>query len=342
MKALYMTSPVDYGLRERPEPKPAPDEVLIRVARAGLCHSDVIIRSGKADHVLYPFIPGHEFAGLVEECGLLVQHLEVGDRVTVHTILACGLCYPCRRGDIASCENYDECGSRRDGGFAEYCVVPARWVFKLPDHVSLANGALAEPLANACSVVRNCKVSEGDQVVVIGPGPIGLLAAQVSRLHNPSKVILVGTRDERLTKGVELGVTHTVNIRKEGGVEELKGILEGDGADVVMECAGTPSALTMAIEIAGRNSRIAIEGSMGLEDTVSIYPRQILVNAMHIMGICGWRTEDFMRGLRLMARGDINVESIISQTFDLEDWEKAFDMITLRKSESIKVEFALC
>ena len=191
MRALYMASPSDHGLSERPLPKPAPDEVLIRVGRAALCHSDVIIRSGRADHVLYPFIPGHEFSGVVEECGSLVNHIEVGDRVAVHTILACGLCCACRQGDITSCENYDECGSRRDGGFAEYCAVPARWVFRLPDHVSLAEGALAEPLANACSVVRNCKLQEGDQVVIVGPGPIGLFAAQVAALHYPSKVVLV-------------------------------------------------------------------------------------------------------------------------------------------------------
>lgn len=341
MKALYMASPSDYGLSERPLPKPAPDEVLIRVGRAGLCHSDVIIRSGRADHVLYPFIPGHEFAGVVEECGWLVKHIEVGDRVTVHTILACGLCRACREGDIASCEDYDECGSRRDGGFAEYCAVPARWVFKLPDHVSLAEGALAEPLANACSVVRNSKLQEDDQVVIVGPGPIGLFAAQVAALHNPSRVILVGTREERLAKGTALGVTHTVNIRKDGAKEELAGFLEGRGADVVMECAGTPSALTLAMEIAGRNCRIAIEGSMGSDDTVPIYPRQILVKAIQLIGVCGWRTEDFVRGLQLMADGRIEVESIITQTFDLEAWEAAFEMATTRKSESIKVEFAL-
>lgn len=341
MKALYMASPDEYGLVERPDPKPAADEVLLKVHRAGLCHSDVIIRSGKADHVLYPFVPGHEFSGVIEECGELVKHVKVGDRVAVHSILACGVCPACRKGDVSSCENYDEMGSRRDGGFAEYCTAPAKWVFKLPDRVSLDEAAMAEPLANACSVTRKCGIEEGDRVAVIGPGPIGLLACSVARLHNSSKVILVGTRDERLQVGLEMGATHIINIRNDGGREELDQLLDGKGANVVMECAGNPSALTMGIEIAARHGRVAIEGSMDINDTIEIYPRRILVSALHLIGICGWETEDFVRALYLMAAGKVDVNKIITHCFGLEDWQAAFDMITKRKSEAIKVEFAL-
>ena len=341
MKALYMSSPTEYGLTERPKPEPAADQVLVKVHKAGLCHSDVIIQSGKADHVLYPFIPGHEFSGVVEECGGLVKTLRPGDRVAIHSILNCGACPACRRNDITSCENYDECGSRGDGGFAEFCVVPARHAHKLANNVSLEEGALAEPLANACAVARNCRIAEGDRVVIIGPGPIGLLAVQVALLNNPSQVILVGTRDERLAMGRQLGATHTVNIRNEGGRAELDEILEGKGADVVMECAGTPSALTMALEIAGRNARIAIEGSMDIKETVAICPRKILVSAIHMIGICGWRTEDFVRALNLMASGKVDVRPLITQTFPLAAWEEAFDYAVSRKSESIKVEFTL-
>ena len=341
MKALYMTSPTEYGLTDRPKPEPAADEVLVKVHKAGLCHSDVVIRSGQADHVLYPFIPGHEFSGVVEECGGLVKTIRPGDRVAIHSILSCGVCPACRENDVASCENYDECGSRRDGGFAEYCAVPARHAHKLADNVSLEEGALAEPLANACAVVRNCQIEEGDRVAIIGPGPIGLLAIQVALLDNPSQVILIGTRDERLALGRKLGATHTVNIRNEDGRKELDAILEGKGADVVMECAGNPGALTMALEIAGRNARIAIEGSMDINDTVPIYPRKILVSAIHLIGICGWRTEDFVRALNLMASGKVDVRSLITQSLPLDAWEEAFDFAISRKSESIKVELTM-
>ena len=341
MKALYMESPKQYGMTQQPMPEPLDDEVLIRVHKAGLCHSDVIIRSGKADHVLYPFIPGHEFSGVIEATGKQVRHLQLGDRVTVHTILACGMCPACRRGDIASCENYDELGSRRNGGFAEYCSVPARWVFKVADHLSFEEAALTEPLANACAAVRACNVQEGDRVVIIGPGPIGLLAIQVARLSHPSSIVLVGTRQARLKQGIKMGATHTINIREEMAQDQLRELLENKGADVVLECAGTPSALQLALDIAGRNCRIAIEGSMDIEDSIPIYPRRILVNAMHLIGICGWRTEDFTRALSLMTDGKVEVKQIITQTYCLDKWEQAFDMATKHKDESIKVELSM-
>ena len=341
MKALYMESPEQYGMTERPIPEPLDDEVLVRVHKAGLCHSDVIIRSGKADHVLYPFVPGHEFAGVIETTGKQVRHLQSGDRVTVHTILACGLCPACHRGDNLSCENFDELGSRRNGGFAEYCTVPARWVYKLADHLSLEAAALTEPLANACAAVRACNIQEGDRVVIIGPGPIGLLAVQVARLNHPSSIVLVGTRQARLTQGVKMGATHVVNIREKNAQAELNDIFENKGADVVLECAGTPSALQLALDIAGRNCRIAIEGSMDIDESIPIYPRRILVNAMHLIGICGWRTEDFTRALSLMTSGKVEVKQIITQTYSLDEWERAFDMATNHKDESIKVELSM-
>ncbi len=341
MKAIYMESASSYGLTERPMPEPRGDEVLVRVSHAGLCHTDVIIRSGKADHVLYPFIPGHEFSGVVEACGDLVYHLKPGDRVAMHSILGCGLCPSCHEGDICSCMHYDELGSRRDGGFAEYCSVPARWAMKLPENVSLEEGALAEPLANACAVVRNCRIQEGDRVVIIGPGPIGILAVQVALLQQPSSVVLLGTRDSRLEIGRKAGATHVVNIRHDGAMGQLDEILGGRGADVVMECAGVPDALEMAIEIAGRNGRVAIEGSMGNDETIRIYPRRVLVKALQLIGICGWRTEDFNRAICLMGASKVDVGLIITQHYGLDDWEQAFSMATTRKDESIKVEFSL-
>jgi L-iditol 2-dehydrogenase len=153
MKALYATGPGQYGLAERPVPKPGPGDALVKVLRAGLCHTDVNIREGTASHVRYPFIPGHEFAGVVAACGVGVWGVAVGDVVAVHHAIACGQCSPCRRGDTMACENYQELGATRDGGFAEYCLVPARHLYRLPDHVSVEEGALLEPLANAVSAV---------------------------------------------------------------------------------------------------------------------------------------------------------------------------------------------
>lgn len=342
MKALYTTEPGQYGLAERPLPEPGPDEALVKVSHAAICHTDVIIRAGKAGHVIYPFIPGHEFSGVVTACGANVKYLRPGAAVAPHTMMGCGVCPACRRGDSGGCEYYDELGSRRDGGFAEYCTIPARYLFELPANVSLAEGALVEPLANAVSATRQAQIRQGDRVVIIGPGPIGLLAVQIALLSHPASVTLVGTRDERLAVGAAMGATQTVNVQQPGAVEELKAGLGRKGADVVIECAGNRSALDLAMQIAGWRARIAVEGVYGVDEMVPISPYSLLLSrAISLFGINGWNTADFMQALELLRYGLVDVKPLITHTFALSDWEEAFDLVTRRKSEALKVEFAL-
>ena len=340
MRCLYTTAPGQYGLTDRPMPEADVDEVLIKVVRAGLCHTDVIIRAGKADHVRYPVIPGHEFSGIVESCGAGVRNVKAGERVVVHTFHGCTRCASCRRGDPLGCPEFAESGSGRDGGFAPYCAVAARCLYTVPDAVTLSEAALAEPLANAVAATRRARVEEGDKVVVIGPGPIGLLAVQVARLANPSVLVLVGTRQERLKLGPPFGATHTVNVNDDGAGEKLADILGGAGADAVLECAGTPSALRLALDVVGRNGRIALEGLPEPDEMVTVSHEQVFMSlGISLMGIVGWLTKDFDRAMRLLGSGLVDAKPIITHTFGLEEWEEAFDMITERKSEAIKVEF---
>ena len=340
MKAIYMAAADEYGLVDRPKPIPAADEALVRVVRSGLCHTDVIIRQGTAGHVKYPFIPGHEFAGTVEACGPVVKYIKPGDRVVVHQIIACGQCTSCRKGDSIGCENLSELGSKRDGGFAEYCVVPARHLLKLPDHVTFEEGAMVEPLANALSAVRHTNPRWGERVVIVGPGPIGLMALQVARLYHPAVLILAGTRDERLTAGKTLGATHMVNTTRPGAVDEIKAVLGKKGASAVVVCAGARSALELATEIIGWQGRIALEGVADAEQRVPIRSSQLLTQGSSLVGVNGWTTAEFTEALELIAAGLVKVKPLITHTFPLEQWELAFDMITERKSEAIKVMFA--
>lgn len=340
MRALYMADPHRYSLVERPVPAFAADECLVRVSLASVCHTDVIIRQGIAGHVRYPFVPGHEFAGVIAACGANVRWLHLGDRVAVHTVMACGQCAHCRRGDTNGCEHYEEMGSTCDGGFAEYCAAPARHLFVLPDHVTMAEGAMVEPLANAVSAVRRCGIRTGEQVVIIGPGPIGLLALQVARLHHPATLILVGTRPQRLALGHPLGATHVVDSRQTDARQQLMQILGKGGADVVIECAGTRSALELAMEIVGWRGRIGLEGVHGGDEQVPITPYRLLSRSASLLGVSGWTTLDFTEALDLIARGLVDPKPLVTHTFPLEEWEAAFDMVTARKDEAIKVQLA--
>lgn len=341
MKALYATGPRQYGLTERPLPVCGPDDALVKVLRAGLCHTDANIREGTAGHVRYPFIPGHEFGGVVADCGRDAWNVAVGDRVAVHHAISCGRCLACRRGDTMSCENYSELGATRDGGFAEYCVVPARHLYHLPQHVTVDEGALLEPLANAVSATGRAGLALGERVVVIGPGPIGLLVLQVARLAHPSVLALVGTRDERLAFGARLGATHTVNSARPDAVAQLDAILGGKGADAVIVCAGTRTALELAMELVGFRGRIVMEATLGPEETVAVRPSQLLERqGASLLGVNGWVTAEYVRALELLSRGLVDVKPLITHRLPLTEWEAAFDLITRRKSEAIKVEFA--
>jgi len=339
MKALYTPSPGQFGLEERPQPAPGPADAVIRVTRASICHTDIIIRSGRAGHVQYPMIPGHEFCGVVEETGAAVSHLSRGDRVAVENLLYCGLCPPCRRGQTNWCETYDELGGTSDGGFAEYCLAPARHLLPLPDQLSDAEGAMVEPLANAVAAVTQAGVGQGDRVMVIGPGPIGLLALQVARRCAPSVLLLAGTRDSRLSLGERHGATHVVNVLADDAEERLEEALEGKGADAIIECAGTPEALALALEHVGVLGRIAVEGVHDVDAMVSFSPYRVLLQrSARLLGVTGWNSANFVDSLDLLTRGEVDAASLVTHAFSLAEWETAFDMATTRKDESVKVQ----
>lgn len=342
MRALYLTGPNELKLTDVPKPILLANEALVKVTHAGLCHSDVIIRNGQAPWVNYPTIPCHEFSGIVEECVGVCQHIQPGDRVGVHSVIYCGHCAACRLDDTTGCENRADLGSMAPGGFAEYCAVPVKFLYKLPNHVTLEQAAMFEPLANAVSAVRNMRIELGQRVVVIGPGPIGLLVVAVARMYGPSSLSLVGTRDERLAVGKEMGATHTINVTRTDEIDVLKRkILGNKGADVIVQCAGTQSAVELALDIMGRNCRIGLEGSLGAGNTFALSGYAMQKSSASIIGINGWLTKDFARALELVAEGMVDVNSIITQRFPLEQWEKAFEMITTRTSESIKVVMTL-
>lgn len=338
MKALCLTEPGELRLSEVAKPVPSAHEALVKVTHSGLCHTDVIIRRGEAPWVKYPSIPGHEFSGIVEECGVSCQHVQPGNRVGVHTLVYCGQCSACRKHDVIACERKGDVCSTAPAGFAEYSIVPERFLYQLPGHVSLEDASMLEPLANAVSAVRNTNMKVGERVVVIGPGPIGLLAVAVARRYSPASLTLVGTRDARLAMGSKMGATHTLNVTKPDAVDTLKQeILGNRGADVIIECAGTQSAIMLALDIMGRNCRIALEGSLGAGNTFPVSPYDMQRCSASIIGINGWLTEDFARALEFVAGGAVSVGPLITHRFPLEQWEEAFEMITVRKDECLKV-----
>lgn len=342
MKALCATGPGGCGLREKPDPAPTAGEALVKVVRAGLCVNDIRTCEGANPAARYPLIPGHQFAGVVEACGPEVKAVKPGDRVAVHTYVVCGHCVGCRKGDTHGCERLEILGITIDGGFAEYCAAPAQCLFELPDHLTLAEGAMVEPLANAVAAVRHSALDVGERVVVIGPSPIGLLAVQVAQLAHPSAVVLVGRSEERLAAGERFGATHTVNLGRGAAPDAVKDALSGNAADVVIECTGSRAGLELAMEITGWRGRIVVEGHSDPAQTVTFSPFQLLVaRSTSLAANCGWETIDFVRALGLLSRRLVDVASLIAQTLPLEQWETAFQMVSASEGEPPQVQFAI-
>lgn len=337
MKALWLVGPGKMDLVDRPMPEIRPDEVLVRVAAAAICHTDFQSIAGRNSNVHMPIILGHEFSGTVEVCGETVRFIEPGDRVAVPGILACFQCRNCWRGLTTLCLNYSELGARVDGGFAEYVAVPGRVLVSLPDDLSLEAAALAEPAANGLSVARSASIEAGDAVVVIGPGAIGLLALQFARLYHPSSLILIGTRDERLAAGTRLGATHTINIHAQDPVEVVTDITGGRGADVVLQCAGTLSAIQLAMQLIGEGGRVCFEGTLGSSEELCVSPDDLVDRAIKLIGVRGWNQWDFVRALDNIETGLVDVRSLITHTFPLTEYRNAFETAELRKSNALRV-----
>lgn len=342
MKALYTDKPGKMGLVERPRPALTANDALVRVVRAGLCHTDLVIKQGQLVNAKYPFIPGHEFSGVVEECGSAIDYISPGDRVAVQHIMSCGHCPACRKGDTHACESVHDIGIEGDGGFAEFCSVPARHLYRIPDHVSFDEAALAEPLANAVSVVKAAHIQHSDRVVIIGPGPIGLLTAQVAALKTPQLLALLGTRDSRLEIGKRLGPTHTINTTRDQDLRVLSDLFDGRGANVIVECAGNSRAFKLATDLVGWKGRIIVEGIYEPGDTIQIEPYTLLLlKSVSVIGINGWSSSDFTEAIELLSQGRIDAEAIITHTFPLAQWKSAFEMIENHKDEAIKVLLAM-
>lgn len=167
-----------------------------------------------------------------------------------------------------------------------------------------------------------------------------LLALQVARFANPAQLILVGTREQRLAMGKPLGASHIINVREQGAMARLHDLLEPAGADVVIECAGTPDALQLAPGILNRRGRVAVEGTHEPGKRLTISSAKVFGRGTSLIGVSGWLTIDYTWALQLLTQGLMQVKPLVIHVFPLDEWELAFEMITVRESEAIKVEFA--
>ena len=327
MKAVMKVAPGagNIELREIAEPSPAPGQVKIRVQAAGICGTDLHIYKGEFSSSP-PVVLGHEVAGEIAALGDGVEDLVVGERVTTETYFStCGVCRYCRSGQTNLCLNRRSIGSAVNGGFASYVVVPAGNVHRLPENVRFHAGVLTEPLACVVHGVSSTPtVTPGDVAVVAGPGTIGLLVLQVVKAAGATVVVLGANGDShRLEMARALGADHTVNVQGEHPKSLIQDITpEGMGADVVYECSGAGPAAAQLLELVRRRGRYVQIGLFGKPvawDLDQVCYRELVVTGSNASVPSSW-----IRALQLLKTGEVQTEPLITEIYDVTEWEEAF------------------
>lgn len=340
MKAIVKCKKGDgfVELREVARPTVDSESIIIKVKAAGICGTDIHILHDEFKYSV-PVTMGHEFSGEIVEVGEKVKEWKVGERVVseLHTG-ACRVCRLCRTGNPQICPEKRPIGSGTDGAFAEFIKMPSWLLHRIPEGVSLEEAALAEPTAICVHcILEKTGIESDDFVAILGPGPIGLLAAQVVKSVGASYVLISGTsRDAniRLKLAGELGIDYIVNTDKEDPVSKVKELTNNTGADVVVEASGSHLAINQAFKMVRRGGQISALG-ITKEERVEVPWNMGIMKGIQITlpfssGYTSWE-----KALGLIASKKINVASFITQRFPLKDWSKAFSLI--EKGQAIKI-----
>lgn len=261
MKAVIVDKPFEIRIAEVPKPEiKNPDDVLIRIKYGSICGSDMGIYRGTNSLATYPRLIGHEYGGIVEEVGPGVKNLKPGDAVAVDPVRACGHCYACRIGRHNVCNTVEVTGVHRDGGFAEYVVAPEYASYKIDtDKVSVEVISLVEPYSIGVEVARRGRIAEGDKVLVMGSGPIGLACMQVAKARG-AKVMMTDIIDVRLERATKLGADIVVNVKEKDLEKEVMAFTDGEGMPITVDSVCTPASFEQAISLASAAGRVVTLG----------------------------------------------------------------------------------
>jgi S-(hydroxymethyl)glutathione dehydrogenase/alcohol dehydrogenase len=338
-------------IQEVQDPKPRQGEVLLKVAACGVCHSDLHVLKGEIAFPL-PAVLGHEVSGTVLDVAPDVRNVSVGDRVVASFIMPCGFCPECARGRDDLCQTFlalnrgkgvlydgetrlyrpdgSPLGMYSAGGFAQYAVVPATGVFRLPDSLSLQEACIlgcAVPTAYG-AVKHQGEVAAGTTVVVVGVGGVGSNIVQVARAFGAGEVIAVDIKDEALESAKKLGATQTINATQGDVGAAVRALTEGRGADVAFEALGRPGTIETAFNTVRDGGRVVVVGLAATGDAMSIPITPFVRRSISIRGSYGARMRsDVPDLLALAARGRIGTDALITRRFKLDEVASAYEAL---------------
>jgi threonine dehydrogenase-like Zn-dependent dehydrogenase len=343
MRAGILHNKKDIRVGNSPDPKIKSDQVLIKSLYAGICGTDLHIYRGEFhNRVSYPAIQGHEFGGTVEEIGADVQGIKVGDRVAVDPILSCHSCLPCITGHLNACRSLKLLGVDLDGGYGQYVAAPANNVFLLPDTLPMAHVPMVEMYGLGHHILQRGRVQPGEIVVILGAGKLGLSILDVlCHTSSPGLTIITDIQPARLEIAQKLGADTAINLTHTDPVEAIMELTQGVGADCVIEAVGhyhlapgQDPPLAQAVQMVRNGGRIVTAG-LG-EQLTAIHFKTLVLKEAEIIA-SRVTLGEFPRAMRMMAKGLLHPEILITHQLPMRDITEAFGIVDQEQPETIKI-----
>lgn len=328
MKSLVKAkNEVGLWLEDTAMPSIGHNDVLIRVKKTAICGTDMHIYNWDewAQRTIpVPMVVGHEFMGEIVEIGSEVKGFGAGDRVSAEGHITCGVCRNCRAGNRHLCRQTEGIGVNRAGAFAEYISVPAFNVYKLPDEISDEIASLYDPFGNAVHTAL-AQDMVGEDILITGAGPIGAMAAAISKHVGAQNIVVTDINDFRLDLAKKLGATRTVNIQKEK-LEDVMGELNmTEGFDVGLEMSGAPAGFNQMLDVINHGGRVALLGL--LPNGAGINWDNVIFKGLEIRGIYGRRMFETWYKMSAMIKSGLNIEPIITHRMKADDFADGFELI---------------
>ena len=335
MQAIVFPQAETIAVERVADPTPEPDEVVVQIARCGICGTDVHIYRNEYMST-FPVIPGHEFGGTVVEVGRDVTDVQVGARVAVDPNLYCGHCDYCRNEQANHCRNWQGVGITRPGAFAEYVAVPARACYRLPDTMTDLQAAFIEPLACVVHACKRLRIMPGEQALIFGAGPMGLLLLQALRHSSTSAVVMVDKQPDRLALANRLGAAATVAAGPDQDAALAE--LAPGGFGVVVDATGIPAVIERAFGYLRPRGQYLQFGVTPMQATVTLRPYDIFRNDWHIIGsfaLC----YTFLPAIAWLAGSVVDVSELVSHEVGPQGFTEAFHAFIGGQTLKVHVRF---
>lgn len=336
MKQAIMNTPGNIEIRDVELPgELAPNEVLLKIHRIGVCGSDIHVFHGEHPATPYPVVQGHEYSATIVAVGNAVTAGKVGQRATARPQLVCGKCGPCKRGQYNACQELKVQGFQAPGAAQEYFVVTEDRLIVFPDTMSFDYGAMIEPASVGAHSTSRCSGVEGKNVVVSGAGTIGNLVAQFAKARGAKNVLITDVSDYKLNKAKECGIENTLNILQTPFAEGVKAVFGNQGYQIGFEAAGVQSSLDALIANVEKGGEVVILGVYAKNPVVNMY--FVGEHELSLFGSMMYRQEDYQEAVKLISTGAIVLEPLLSKHFPFNQYLDAYKYIGEQGDKVMKV-----